>query len=51
MKKPTPNQKKAVFNNQSYRGNHKTRNTFYGRHDLLKRFHVTDKHKSWKEEI
>lgn len=43
--------KKAVFNNQRYRSKSKTRNTFYGRHDLLKRFKVSTKRKSWKEEI
>ena len=42
--------KKAVCNNQRYRKD-KTRNTFYGRHDLLKKFKVNTKLRSWKEEI
>lgn len=42
--------KKAVFQNSRYRHG-KVRNQMFGRHDILKRFHVTEKRKSWKEEL
>jgi hypothetical protein len=42
--------KKAVFQNNRYRHG-KVRNQMFGRHDILKRFDVTEKRKSWKEEL
>jgi hypothetical protein len=42
--------KKAVFQNNRYRHG-KARNQMFGRHDILKRFDVTEKRKSWKEEL